>query len=146
MNYIFVNDLHSWYFSYINIQERKIVTKLKMTNATAPATAELIAPLGNTVLVTPRCGLPVQFTRNEYGVIIDSFGDVSNARQCVTVNVTAHKTDEAGFIEQEIVRLTVPLTGPVKPMINSYIGLMLADYTLNDWCVWPGDESYDEPF
>ena len=98
----------------------------------------------NAVQVISRAN--VTLTRNQWGVIIDSFGDVSKSHQCITINATARKVDNEGFAEQEVVRLTIPLTGPARPMIASYIRLMLPGYTLNDWCVWPGDENYDEPF
>lgn len=107
-----------------------------MTNQNAPATATLVAPLSG-----------IQLHRNKYGVIIDSFGDVSNARQCVTINATAHKTDGEGFVDQEIIRLTLSLNGPIRTAIVGYISLMLPPgYLLHDWCVWPGDENHDEPF
>ncbi|NEQ53718.1 MAG: hypothetical protein F6K11_26895 [Leptolyngbya sp. SIO3F4] len=119
-----------------------------MTNTTAPATATMVARFvdPDKVIVSPRNGLP-SFTRNDFGVIVDTFGDVANAQQCITVNVTAHTTDNEGFVEQEIIRLTVPLTGAVKPMIESYIDFALPSYKLHDWCVWSDEfEQVVEPF
>ena len=108
-----------------------------MTNSSAPATAELIAPLGNPA---------IQFVRNKYGVIIDSFGNYE-ARQSVDLWVEAHKYGVDGFVDNsETIKLTVGLSGPVKPLILDYLGLMLPGYELSDWQTWvePSDES--EPF
>lgn len=103
----------------------------------------------NRVTVSPRGGRsnrrpPVEFVRNKWGIIIDSFGDTENARQCITVNVTAHKTDQ-GFVYQEIIRLTLPIgSAGVLPSIRAYLGAMLPGYKLHDWCVWPGDSQFEQ--
>ena len=79
---------------------------------------------------------PIRLTRNKSGVIVDSFGDVSTEHQCVTVAVTVHKLDREGFTDEEVVRLTVPLTSPVESLVKGYIGLMLPGFQLNSWAVW----------
>ena len=132
---------------------------LQKSNSTSTMTSSLPVALAaappilrpNRVTVAPRNGLPVvappvEFVRNEWGIIVDSFGDTRNAKQCITVNVTAHKAD-AG---QEIVRLTLPIgKNPVIPSIRAYLAAMLPGYELHDWCVWPGDSQFEqvmEPF
>ena len=95
-----------------------------MTNSTATATAELIAPLRPSLV------------RNEFGVIISGYGMIESIRQSVDLWVEAHKVDSEGDTDQEIIKLTVPLTGPVKPLILEYINLALPGYSLHDWQTW----------
>ena len=97
------------------------------------ATATLVKPLAPALV------------RNQFGVIIDSYGTYEQ-RQSVDLWVEAHKTDADGDTESEIIKLTVGLNGPVKPLILDYIKLSLPGYKLHDWQTWvePSDEV--EPF
>ena len=88
-----------------------------MTNATALSTAASIESLE-----------PV---RDRYGVIISAYGDIENIKQTVTLWVDARRENE-----QEIIKLTVPLTGPVKPLIEKYLQFELPGYEIYDWATW----------
>ncbi|MGD1949727.1 MAG: hypothetical protein ACFB14_08785 [Leptolyngbyaceae cyanobacterium] len=95
-----------------------------MTNTTALSTAAPIEPLE-----------PV---RDRYGVIISAYGDIENIKQTVTLWVDARRENE-----QEIIKLTVPLTGPVKPLIEKYLQFELPGYEIYDWATW--EEPKPEP-
>ena len=82
----------------------------------------------------------VEHVRTEHGVIIACFGDIENVRQTVTLWVDARRTDDEGFTEQEIIKLTVPLTGPVKPLIEKYLAFALPGYEIHDWQTWEETE------
>lgn len=90
------------------------------------------------------CRMPL--VRNEFDVIIAAYGVIEDMRQSVDLWVEAHKIDDEGDTDQEIIKLTVPLTGPVKPLILEYINGALPGYQLHDWAVWPCEDSANEPF
>lgn len=102
-----------------------------MTNPTALATAALVAPLGSPLI-----------TRNADNIIIASH-KVDNARQSVALWVQAFKLEScpetgiAGLVDkEEYIKLTVPLTGPVKHLIEEWIKATLPGYVLADWQTW----------
>ncbi|MEO0868898.1 MAG: hypothetical protein AAFY17_10705 [Cyanobacteria bacterium J06642_11] len=100
----------------------------------ASATAALVAPLAPTLV------------RNAVGVIVAGYGDIESIRQSVDLWVEAHRVDSDGDTDQEIVKLTVPLTGPVKPLIVEYMNLALPGYQLHDWQTWVEPCDHEEPF
>ena len=84
--------------------------------------------------------------RNADGIIIDSFGDVSIPRQCVTLAVVAHKVGKEGFTDQEAAHLTIPLLGNARVIIDCWLSVMLPGFSLETWAVWTEPCPCEEPF
>lgn len=90
--------------------------------------------------------LPPKLFRNERGIIIDSFGDVSISHQCVTLAVAAHK-GLGDDTDEEVIHLTIPLLGSARIVIEAYLAVMLPGYGLHDWAVYEKPCSCEsEPF
>ncbi|MEM1279470.1 MAG: hypothetical protein AAGG53_05460 [Cyanobacteria bacterium P01_H01_bin.152] len=97
-----------------------------MTNHPAPA-AVLVAPL---------------LTRNKDNIIIAQY-KITDARRTVALWVQAFKLADdredgiVGLVDkEEYIKLTVPLTGPVKPLIEEWIASHLPGFVLADWQTW----------
>lgn len=139
-----------------------------MTNTTALHEADYLAPLGNTVLVTPRCGLTPAVTPcgpccsldrdgiwNE--VLLGVHKSVLDELTTADYWVSVHRYEnclETGhsFVEEEcIIRLTVGASvGARRPKIENYVEEHFPGGVIHDYCLW-GDwpefrDEFEQPF